>query len=71
VASATQTWPSSTNPVLRTFTFHHGTFSFAAGERLLLTVSLIDSTGDINIVYDHPTYPSVLTVETTTPITTG
>jgi type II secretory pathway pseudopilin PulG len=71
VASATQTWPSSTNPTLRTFTFHHGAFSIPAGERLVLTVSLIDSTGDINIVYDHPTYPSVLTVETTTPITTG
>lgn len=71
VASATQTWPSGANPALTTFTFHHGAFSLAAGERLLLTVSLIDSTGDINLVYDHPSYASVLTVETTTPITSG
>jgi len=71
VASPTLAWPSSTNPAARTVTFHTGSFSFAAGQRLLLTVSLIDSSGDINIVYDHPTYGSVLTVETTTPITSG
>lgn len=68
VASSTVTWPSGVNPTLMTFTFHHAAVALAAGERLWLTVSLISSTGDVNLVYDHPSYPSVLTVKTTTPL---
>jgi type II secretory pathway pseudopilin PulG len=77
-ALATATQRLSVWPVLATqvqFKFAHaGTppaaFSLAADERILLTLSLANTSlpGGVELLYDHPTYDTVLSVGTTTPL---
>jgi Tfp pilus assembly protein PilV len=71
LASTTYTlaqWPTDFQPV--SFAFDHSAFTVAAGDRLLLTLSVQATSGsDIEIVYDHPDDRSFLTVTTTTPLT--
>jgi hypothetical protein len=76
LASATHElpgWPVEATQIA--FAFNHAgtppaTFSLAANERLLLTLSLASSSlpGGIELFYDHPTYDTVLSVGTTTPL---
>jgi hypothetical protein len=75
LASATHelpSWPLEATQIA--FAFNHagtpGTFSLAANERLLLTLSLGHSVlaSGIELFYDHPTYDTVLSVGTTTPL---
>jgi len=70
-AAYTDAWP--TTPEFRSFLFTNTPpFTLAQGERLLVTVSVYSATpgiGGINLLYDHPAYPTSLTVSTTTPLT--
>jgi hypothetical protein len=52
------------------FAFNHSAFSLATTDRLLLTLSLANTSlpGGIELLYDHPTYDTVLSVGTTTPL---
>jgi hypothetical protein len=66
-------WPFAATQI--SFTFNHAgsppaAFSLAANERLLLTLSLANTSlpGGIELLYDHPTYDTVLSVGTTTPL---
>jgi hypothetical protein len=66
-------WPVDANQV--SFAFNHaGTpaapFSLTSGQRLMLTLSLANTSlpGGIELLYDHPTYDTVLSVGTTTPL---
>jgi hypothetical protein len=66
-------WPVEANQI--SFAFNHAgatpaPFSLAVGERLMLTLSLANTTlpGGIELLYDHPTYDTVLSVGTTTPL---
>jgi type II secretory pathway pseudopilin PulG len=66
-------WPVEATQV--SFAFDHaGTppavFTLAANERLLLTLSLANTSlpGGIELLYDHPTYDTLLSVGTTTPL---
>jgi hypothetical protein len=70
-----ESWPTGDDATQISFAFNHsGTppaaFSLTAGERLLLTLSLANSSlpGGIELFYDHPTYDTVLSVGTTTPL---
>jgi hypothetical protein len=77
-ALATATQRLSVWPVVATqiqFKFAHAgtppaTFSLAANERILLTLSLANTSlpGGVELLYDHPTYDTVLSVGTTTPL---
>jgi hypothetical protein len=62
------TWPVEASQVQ--FAFDHTAFSIAAGQRLMLTLSLSNTTlpGGVELLYDHPTYDTVLSVGTTTPL---
>ncbi len=61
-------WPRSVRRV--TFTFHlPQAEDLEAGHRLVLALhARQESTGDLLFVYDHPLYPSLLEVATTTPL---
>ncbi len=61
-------WPTS--PSALTFTWDlPSEANLAADHRLLLVLSVRDeSDADLDFLYDHPTYPSYLQVETTTPL---
>ena len=61
-------WPRSVRRV--TFTFHlPQAEDLEAGHRLVLALhTRQESTGDLLFVYDHPLYPSLLEVATTTPL---
>jgi hypothetical protein len=64
-------WP--TEVYQRQFTFNHTNtagFTIAAGERLMLTLSLTNETlpGGVELFYDHSHYDTVLQVGTTTPL---
>jgi hypothetical protein len=61
-------WPLDATQI--SFAFPHAAFSLAADERLLLTLSLANTSlpGGIELFYDHPTYDTVLSVGTTTPL---
>jgi hypothetical protein len=68
-----ESWPVDAAQV--SFAFNHsGTpptaFSLATNDRLLLTLSLANSSlpSGIELFYDHPTYDTVLSVGTTTPL---
>jgi type II secretory pathway pseudopilin PulG len=76
LATATQrlsVWPVAATQVQFKFA-HAGTppaaFSLAADERILLTLSLANTSliGGVELLYDHPTYDTVLSVGTTTPL---
>jgi type II secretory pathway pseudopilin PulG len=65
-AAYTEQWP--TEPTFRSFLFANTpAFTVAQNERLLVTVS-VTGPGGVNLLYDHPTYPTSLTITTTTPI---
>ena len=61
-------WPTS--PSALTFTWDlPSAANLAADHRLLLVLSVRgESDADLDFLYDHPTYPSYLQVETTTPL---
>ncbi len=61
-------WPRSVRRV--TFTFHlPDAEDVATGHRVVLALhAREESTGDLVFVYDHPLYPSLLEVATTTPL---
>ena len=64
-------WPTAAYQAQ--FAFDHDSatgFTVAAGERLMLTLSLTNATlpGGIELLYDHPQYDTVLQVGTTTPL---
>jgi type II secretory pathway pseudopilin PulG len=64
-------WP--TEAYQAQFIFDHLSatgFTVAAGERLMLTLSLTNDTlpGGVELLYDHPQYDTVLQVGTTTPL---
>ena len=61
-------WPRSVRRV--TFTFHlPQAEDLPSGHRLMLALhARQESTGDLLFVYDHPLYPSLLEVATTTPL---
>ena len=65
---AVPSWPTEASQV--SFAFDHPAFSLAVGERLMLTVSLTRNSlpGGIELLYDHPSFDSVLSVGTTTPL---
>lgn len=70
LASTTYTqanWPRE--PTELSFAFDHAAFTVPQNERLYMTVSIkSDSSNDIALLYDHPSYASFLTVATTTPL---
>jgi hypothetical protein len=61
-------WPVDATQI--SFAFPHAAFSLADDERLLLTLSLANTSlpSGIELFYDHPTYDTVLSVGTTTPL---
>ena len=61
-------WPLEASQLQ--FRFAHSAFTIPAGQRLMLTLSLSNTTlpGGIELLYDHPQYDTVLSVGTTTPI---
>jgi hypothetical protein len=65
-------WPLEATQI--SFRFDHAgapsPFSLAVNERLMLTLSLANTSllGGIELLYDHPTYDTVLSVGTTTPL---
>jgi prepilin-type N-terminal cleavage/methylation domain-containing protein len=74
VASATydvSSWPTTTRRLSFTFTVSPQV-DIDEDNRLVLVLHLRkESARDIAILYDHPSYQSLLEVETSTPITTG
>jgi hypothetical protein len=62
-----QSWP--TTPTQLSFRIDHQPFTIAAGDRLLLTVSVRStSDNDIELLYDNPGRRTFLSVATTTPL---
>jgi hypothetical protein len=60
-------WPTTTKRVTFTFSIPDDT-DILAGHRLVLALSVMsDSASDLNFVYDHPTYPSLVEIATDTP----
>jgi len=61
-------WPQDRSQLA--FTFQHPAFSLAAGQRLMLTLSLATGSlpAGIELFYDDPIYDTVLSVGTTTPL---
>jgi hypothetical protein len=61
-------WPRSVRRI--TFTFHlPDAEDIATGHRLVLALhAREESSADLLFVYDHPLYPSLLEVATTTPL---
>ena len=61
-------WPTELTGL--SFVVTHSAFTVATNERLRLALSVKSTSGaDIEIVYDHPNFQSLLSVATTTPIT--
>ena len=66
-------WPSdySNGKVRLTMTFNEAPYSIPAGDRLGVAISVErqnTSTDALSFMYDHPSYPTRLEVETSTPI---
>jgi hypothetical protein len=62
------TWPATVKRLNFTFSLLDDT-DVAAGHRLVLILAVkSDSTSDLNIVYDHPSYPSMVEIATDTPV---
>jgi prepilin-type N-terminal cleavage/methylation domain-containing protein len=60
-------WPTTTKRITFSFALPDDT-DVVAGHRLVLVLAVkSDSTSDLNFVYDHPLYPSMLEVATDTP----
>jgi prepilin-type N-terminal cleavage/methylation domain-containing protein len=60
-------WPTTPKRLTFTFAIPDDT-DILAGHRLVLVLSAMSgSTSDLNLVYDHPTYPSLLEIATDTP----
>jgi prepilin-type N-terminal cleavage/methylation domain-containing protein len=60
-------WPTATRRITFTFALPDDT-DVVAGHRIVLTLAVMsDSTSDLNFLYDHPLYPSLLEVATDTP----
>jgi prepilin-type N-terminal cleavage/methylation domain-containing protein len=60
-------WPTTTKRVTFTFAIPDDT-DILAGHRLVLALSVMStSTADLNFMYDHPQYPSLLEIASDTP----
>jgi hypothetical protein len=61
-------WPSDVRRLTFTFNLSQSE-TIAAGHRLVMAINVRSESGqDLALLYDHSTYPSLLEVETTTPL---
>src|SRR5205823_414267 len=61
-------WPTTVKRINFTFSLLDDT-DVVAGHRLVLVLAVkSDSAADLNVVYDHPSYPSMVEIATDTPV---